>query len=209
MAEPRQASRVTDRAAVGSTAVVSASREGPPRLRRLRAALPALGAAGALAVAGGLTAALAPREGGVLAVLILPAALLGGFGALRGRTWPATSAVGALGAGYCIAVESTAVDVVATSIVAVVLFLSFQLAAGSSGLASRRSPTSLALVALAGSAGPIVLVLARGVGGVPPHLFLPALAAGVAAVVAPVLVASRRMRAPEADEPPPGADPDL
>jgi hypothetical protein len=168
---------------------------------RLRSSIPALQAAGVAAAAGGLVALLAPRWGVFLAVLTVPAAVGVGLGARWNRTWPSVLAFGALGAGHCMAVVSRPVDVLATAIVAVALFAAFQFAAGSSGQMSGRSPTSMALVMLAASSGPIVLVLARGVGGVPVHLYLPALAAGVGAVAAPVLIATRRLvvRRPEED----------
>jgi hypothetical protein len=162
--------------------------------------VPALVAAVAVAAAGSLAGVLAPRWGAALAVVSIPAGVLAGIGIGRGRTWPGTFVVGALGAVYCLAVASRPVDVGTTSVVAIGFFLAFQVAAGPGGLVVR-SPSSLALVALAALAGPVVLVLARGVSHVPPHLYLPALAAGVAAVVAPVLVATRPERDPDGEAP--------
>jgi hypothetical protein len=182
----------------GTTGVGSSAAAAGSRFRRLRSAFPALVAAVTVAVAAVLAAVLSPRWGATLLLVGLLAATLAGIGVLRGRTWPGAVAVGALGAVYCLAVASHEVDVVATSVVAIGLFFAFQTAGGPGGVAGR-SGASLALVAAAAAAGPVVLVLARGVSHVPPHLYLPALAAGVAAVVAPVLIATRTERDADAD----------
>ncbi|MGD9797492.1 MAG: hypothetical protein AB7H43_12665 [Acidimicrobiia bacterium] len=161
---------------------------------RARRSVPALQAGGVTAAAALLAAALAPRGGGLLALLAVPAGLLAGLGGARGRVGPGAVAFAAVGASYCSASASNPVDVTATSIVAAGLFAGFQLAVAPGETTRDREPTSIALLLVALASGPIVLVVGRGMGGVGGRLYLPALAAAVAAVAAPVLLAARRAR---------------
>ncbi len=186
----------------GTSRAEATTGHGPARFVRLRAARPMLVALVAVWVAGTLAAALAPRWGGSLALVAVAAGVVAALGVHGARTWPGTLAVGVLGGGWCLASGSSPVDVAATSVVAVGLFLAFQVAAGPG--APVWSPVSLTLAAIAASASPVVLLLARGVGDIPPHLYLPAMAAAVTAVVAPVIVVTRRV--PRRD---PEAEPDL
>lgn len=155
-------------------------------------------AALAIAAAGGTTALVAPRGVAALVILALLAAALAGIGARRARTIPGAIAAGLIGAGHCVAAASEPVDIGGTAVVSIVLVVALDAALSPRARFLPALPPWASSTAVLGGlallSGPAVLVLAEGIGGADDYLYLPALAAGIATVTTPVVLAARRIQ---------------